>query len=335
MNFQHPGTMMSRAMTLSLQHDTTVNEVRKKARDKLIKETPLSYEPKPLHTVDIGFGGTGTGHKEFTKDAEVAYQAALIYWSTLNPMYGHLSLTILKAWCTTNKIFQGDNAPLEAAWGTCSLARAAELIKHATHHPELVKGWKCIEPAFYKWIDTIMMTPLKRQDIWKWPIQGNWQFSIICARMQLAILREDEQEFKWAVQAYKQLLPKCICCGHACHISETKRDLTHAQFELGGMIQAAEMAWHQGVDIFDSRMYDIFEYHARLMLKEIPEGIRREDIHTPYGYWYEPVWEVAVAHFQGRLKKPMPKCERWLQTFRPERVAFHWGGGTLTHYLRT
>ena len=96
------------------------------------------------------------------------------------------------------------------------------------------------------------------------------------------------------------------------------------------------MAWHQGVkDLFNvPHMQKVFEYHASIMLKEVPEGITAQEIKTPYGFWYEPVWEIALNHIQGRCGKNMPKTEKWAETFRPERVCFHWGGGTMTHYRR-
>ena len=329
--------MMSPAMTFSLARDCTNDPVRTKAFQAMMKATPLSYKPSPLQEVNIGYGGVGIGHKEFTSDGSMSYQAALLYWCIDDPTrfnYANLALRILREWATTNKVFKGDNAPLEAAWGICSMARAAELLRYAKDK-SVRDEWAKFQKVFFVWVDVVMTPPLFNKDVWRWEPKSNWHYSILCARMQLAILRDNREEFNSVVATYRQVIHGSICVGHKCHISETKRDLTHAQFQLGGVLQVPEMAYHQGVvDLYDPRLHQIIEYHARLMLKEVPEGIRKEDIKTPYGYWHEPVWELGLAHFNGRLKLPMPHTESNSVHFRPERVTFHWGGGTLTHYKR-
>ena len=329
--WKHPGTMMSPEMTTALRSKTLLPGIV----DKLMKDTPLTWQPRPLEVVDIDWGGKGKGHEECTKDGEMAYRAALLSWvhkdDHMAQQYGNLAYKIINSWAQTNKTFKGNNAPLEAAWSVCSLARAAELIKY--HHNNVIKKqWLQCEPVFFKWLDVVIMPVLRTQAIWKWPLMGNWHYSIICARMQIAILREDRKEWDWCIATYKDIFPKSLgTVTH--HISETLRDCTHAMFLLGGMLQVPEMAYHQGVtSLYDSRLHGIVEYHARIMLGEVPHGISKEQIKTPYGLWPEPVWEIGFNHFTKRQKQPMPYTEKLLTSkVRPERVTFHWGGGTLTH----
>jgi hypothetical protein len=319
-------------MTKTLKGDSATNAERTKALQRLIKDTPLTYKPQALAVVDIGYGGTGKGHTECTTDGAMAVSAAILYWATGNAAYAIMSTAILKAWATTNTVWRGDNAILEASWSVCSMARAAELLKYSG-----ASGlWAPVERPFFAWLDKVIMTVLTSNSIWRWDTVGNWHFSQICARMQLAILRENKDEWAWCIKTYPVALNKALiwkaCPGET---SEVKRDLTHNQFQIGGMIQVPEMAWHQGVDLFDDRLITVFELQARLMMKQIPEGLCSADIRTPYGYWYEPVMELAVAHFVGRKNKKMPYTEAYLPTVRPERVTFHWGPNTLTHYKRT
>jgi len=329
--FVHPGTFMSPEMTFSLQHTVASSVVRKRALEKLRNSVPFNYQPKALETVHIGFHGVGKGHDECTKDGETAIGSALLLWATGDTRYGALSLSILNSWASKNKVFAGDNATLEAAWSVCSLARAAELLKYSKD-ANTANGWKASEPIFYMWIDRVIYPVLKSKHIWSWKVKNNWHYSVLCARMQLAILREDQEEWKWCIETYKKIFPCSLvsngCCGETV---ETRRDVTHNMFLLGGMVQVAEMAYHQKIDIYDARLVDCFETQAKIMLKETPEGLTRADIKTPYGYWIEPVFEIPYAHFRGRLKKPMPYTERLLSTNRPDRITFHWGGNTLTH----
>lgn len=316
-------------MTRSLRADVERNPVRKVALAKMIAGLS-SNPPRALRNVAIDWGGKGVGHEECTKDGEAAVSLALIYWATGDPKYATRALNILKAWATTNVTFTGNNAPLEAAWSVCSMARAAELLKWST----VANDWKPIQPAFFAWLDKVIMPVLRDAAVWRWTPKNNWHFSMLCARMQIAILRDDVKEWEWCVQKYREIFPVALCHGECRgETVECKRDVTHNQFLLGGMIQAPEMALHQGVNLYDDRLIDCVELQARIMMKEVPTGFKPEDIKTPYGYWPEPVYEIAYAHFHGRKKKEMPYTAKYLQLahVRPDRVTFHWGGNTLTH----
>ena len=328
--FKHPGTFMSPEMTRSLKDDVKCHPTRTQALEKLIKETPLNHVPRPMVVVDIGYGGTGAGHAEATKDGEMAISAAILYWATRKKEYVELSLKIIRAWATTNTTWRGDNALLEASWTVCSMARAAELIKHSEHKAL----WMAIEPAFFGWLDRVIMPVLKSDHIWKWQIVNNWHFSQICARMQIAILREDQKEWRWCIEKFPEALNKALlfrkCEGET---SETCRDVTHNQMQLGGFSQAAEMAYHQGNPrLYDARMIKCFELQASIMMRELPTGLCRDDIKAPYGFWYEPVWHIAYHHFVKREGRAMPKTAAYIKTIGADRVCFHWGPNCLTHF---
>ena len=343
----HPGTFMSPKMTYTLKTDSIIDPIRSQALTKLIKETPLTYKPQHLATVDIDYGGVGVGHKECTKDGEMAVSAAILYWATGTAAYADLSLSILKGWSEKNIAWKGNNGLLEASWSVCSMARAAELLKYA-NDKVIADKWRAIEPQFLKWLDKVILPVIKSEHIWTWPLIGNWHFSQISARMQIAILREDVNEFDWCVRKFPEAVNKALLAipvGHKesapakpkCkgQNSETCRDVSHSQFLLGGLIQVPEMALHQGVKLYDDRLFDAFELQARIMMKEVPDGLAPADIKTPYGYWYEPVWHIAHAHFTGRCKRPMPNTEKYIKQIGPDRVCFHWGPNCLTHYKRT
>lgn len=323
---------MSPSMTRNLAKDCLSHPEKQKALKRLIAETPLTYTPRVIPKVNIDWNGKGEGHKECTGDGSMAYRAALLLWATNKVEYAKMGIPIIEAWAKQNTSFTGNNAPLELAWSVGAMARAAELFKYS---PLVNKDdWARVEGAFIKWIDMVVMPELQNQGIWKWKFRNNWHYSIIDTRMQIAIFRNDEKEFRWCIDKYREIVPLTFSeSSHPCHTCDLKRDVTHAQFLLGGAVQIPEMAWHQGIkDMFPPFLNQVLEYHAMIMLKEVPPGIRREDIHTPYGFWYEPVWEIGLNHYQNRCGKAMPKTEQWIRTFRPERVAFHWGGGTLSHY---
>jgi hypothetical protein len=320
-------------MTSALKN-ATKDPIRNNALKKLIAATPLDYKPKALATVDIGYGGVGQGHTECTTDGQTAVSAAILYWATGTVGYATLAASILKAWATTNTVWRGDNAILEASWSVCSMARAAELLKYSDGPGK--SAWAPVEAAFFAWLDKVINPVLRSEVIWGWPIVGNWHFSQICARMQVAILREDAVDWSWCIKKYPEALNKTFVNKHCVgETAEVCRDQTHSCFLIGGAIQAPEMTLHQGVNLFDDRLSVAFELQAAMMMKEIPEGFTADDIHTPYGYWPEPVFEIAYNHFVIRKKKSMPKLTTLLATntnARPDRATFHWGPNTLTHY---
>lgn len=334
-DWKHPGTTMSPAMTISLQGKPN----NAPALQALVKEAPLEWKARPLETVDIDWGGKGTGHDECTKDGEQCYRFALLSWALFEDLvkaerYGLQGVDIIKQWSSKNKVFKGNNAPLEAAWSICSMARAAELFKHHNKLPKVKEAWRLVEPLFYVWLDKVIMPVLKTEALWRWPVMGNWHYSIICARMQIAILREDPKDWDWCIMKYKEIFDLSIGnkCGCSWFTAETKRDVTHAMFLIGGVVQAAEIAWHQGdTSLWNDRLHCVLENHAAIMLKEVPLGITKEEIKTPYGLWVEPVFEIGRHHFTQRRKMKTPKVDALMAKTGPERVTFHWGAGTLTH----
>lgn len=330
---------MSPAMTRALRKDAATDPMRKKALEKLVKDTPWNYEPRALGVVDVDFHGVGVGGKNFTGDGEKAYQAALLHWAHPDPgaagRYAELALRILRAWAETNHIFTGNNAPLLSAWGGCAMARTAELLKHSQDEA-VRRAWGALEAAWYRWLDTQIMPVLTDAKVWRWGFLNNWHTSIVCARMQIAILREDAAEWAWCVKTFPDVVNRVLVCARCPgETTDTCRDVTHGMFSLGGLLQAPEMALHQGVRLYDDRMADACELQSSIMMQEVPAGLTPEDIKTPYGFWYEPVLELGLAHFQGRKGRAMPKTSAYLQKVRPERVTFHWGAGTLTHFGRT
>lgn len=337
---QHPGTYMSPEMTFNLR-----TRASKSSYARLLQQVSLGYIPKALPIVDIGWNGKGVGHMECTKDGETAIVAALLHWilpASGARGYAKVALQILESWAKTNKVWKGNNALLEASWSVCAMARSAELLKYSKD-AEVAAQWKTIEPLFFGWLDTVIMPVLKKNDIWGWKPIGNWHFSQICARMQIAILRNDPVDWKWCIDMFPIALEKTLSQSWSKErknlqkgeIAESVRDLSHAQFCIGGITQAMEMAYHQGVNLYDHpiarTLPDVLELHARLMLQEVPAGFTKEDIHVPYGYWPEPVWHIGYYHYTVRKKMELPKLKEFLQKLGPDRATFHWGPNELTH----
>ena len=85
-------------------------------------------------------------------------------------------------------------------------------------------------------------------------------------------------------------------CGEC---TETNRDLFHSQFGLGGLIQLAEIAWHQGVDLYGydfNKLSKAMEFHAYITNGGKPEVCN----YALKGIGFLPCgWEVSGGQRRG------------------------------------
>lgn len=91
-----------------------------------------------------------------------------------------------------------------------------------------------------------------------------------------------------AVQVFSSYVNPCGEC------TETKRDLFHSQFGLGGLIQFAELAWHQGQDLYNyggGALCNAMEFHANIT----NGGRPKECCYELKGVGFLPCgWEVST-----------------------------------------
>ena len=289
---------------------------------QLTKYSPLSYQPKPLQCVDIGPYGSGCGHKEFIDDCMQMYAQALMYIITKDTKHAQKSIDIMTAWCTTCTVFKGSNAPLECGWGGAAMVRSAELLKYVC--PKL---WTQTQDAMLNaFIKTILLPNLtgRYNEIAKW--NNNWILTIQEALLQIALYQDDMPRVSKILDEFKQSLCKCVA--EDGFSTETKRDMCHLCFQIGSMVQVAEMAWHQGIDLYshgNSRIVKCMEYHAFILNGGVPAGLTKEDLKQ---VWFQPcAWDIGYNHFVNRKNASMPETKKLMETKnnRPERIVFNWG----------
>lgn len=117
--------------------------------------------------------------------------------------------------------------------------------------------------------------------------------------------------FRWGrAAAWKEgrLLGEC---------SETLRDIYHTQFGLGGLLQAAEMAWQQNTDLYKADGYALasaMELHARIINawdsnrneSLLPEGYRFfETSMPPAPAGTDWVFDIQKQKWFARERKSM------------------------------
>jgi hypothetical protein len=320
--FCHPGTLICQVKTMKDFHTVTVKHER--AIPRLTRTTPVEYVPQALERVSIGAYGVGQGHKEVTGDGAMCYQHTVMFLRTRKPEHAHKAIDIINAWATKNKVFEGSNAPLEASWAVTSMVRSAEILKYA-----FAEGWRAsgTELRLIAWIRTIIYPLFCTRISWT----NNWNLTMAEARMQLAIFRDDRADFDWAVKEYRRLFAIYVTPWTTGQCGETKRDIIHAQFGIGSMLNMCEMAWHQGVDLYTPELHRCLEYHASILNGKVPSDLTLAQIKDNR---FQPIgWEIGFQHFTKRraVKLPMPETTVLLEKNRPEWCIFCWGLSTVTH----
>lgn len=318
---KHPATTIPLDRLNVLSGGWPRNSVFIVARAKLLSQTILNYYPQALLNVNIGFGGVGVGHKQFTQDGEQAFLNALSYLVTRNETYANQVQKILDAWSTTCKVFTGNNAPLEAAWGTASMARACELMKWTYHKWDV-----SVEKRYIAWVDKLLMPHLKgvteRYNL-EWGYYNNWHSSILEARLQFALLTNDFSERSLCIEKYKVLVDKGIASDYTVH--DGFRDSTHTEFFIAGMVQIPEILFNQGVNMYTEKLFKMINMYANVYFNsKVPSTMKLTSFPNISNY-HEPCgWEIISVR-SGNLYKDV------LKKMRPFRYTFHFGCDTLTH----
>jgi hypothetical protein len=176
---------------------------------------------------------------------------------------------------------------------------------------------------YLAWLDGVVMPLLRAMP--HWSFVNNWHATMAAARLQIAVYRNDRSEFDAMLQFYKNIVVKIIASNGV--VNELSRDLMHTQFSLGSLVQIAETAWLQGIDVYsyaNHRLKAGLELTAAVLNGERPGAVQsvvlREVKTIPAN------WEVALHRYPN-----MTQTKRTVRAARPFQYMMCWGGDTLTH----
>lgn len=276
--------------------------------------------------------GVIAGHEQFTGDSIRIYKHTLAFLITNRPRHAFKAIELLNSWSTTCKVFglREQNGPLEAGWGLVNMAQSAELLKYN------FRGWNnTIESRFVNFVENLLMPNLRYYDrgssLIDFPSRSNWGTTIVQARLQYAIFRNNTDEYTKSLNMTRQLMTN-ILTGRNGRTSETLRDIVHAQYGLAGITGITELFYHQGLNVYRDRLMSAYEYHARILLGDIPSDLKGKQLE--WVGFIPAQWEMVYNAFVNRLKRSsMPNTLKLLQQKRAEGYDKHWGLGTLTHYI--
>lgn len=299
----------------------------------------------PSQTVDGVPGGTVKARVE--NDFLAAYYNALMWYITEDEAHALKSVEILDAYAATTTGIVGGDAELNGLYGFI-LANAAEIMRYtysAWPQENIQQCQTMLQSVFYPVLENFRPCA-----------HGNWDHACMEALMAIAIFSDDVDMFNHVVTYFYHgegngpidnyvLTP-------AGQLQESNRDQPHTMLALGNLAELAEMAWKQGVDLYeasDNAIMRGYEYTSRYNLgKEV-------DYQTSYDFCernypdYTPevistngrgnfrsVFEIAYNHYVYRKGLAMPETLEVLQAIGPEDAPFgadHPGYGSLLFYL--
>jgi hypothetical protein len=284
-------------------------------------------------------------------DALGSYTEALIWYFSGDETYAKRSIAILNAWSSLQGFTAGsDQDKLQAGWIGAVFAPAAEIMRGYSGWAaaDIAKLQGMFKRAFYPQLNTAS----------SW--NGNVDLTQIDAMMAIAVFNDDRAEFDAAIQRWHTRTPSYFYLksdgtvppidGDGGNVQafwtnptkwvdgltqETCRDNGHhAQFALGSALHAAEVAWHQGVDIYTAdgvRYTAALELMATQLLTGSMQGTCTSD--TPTGDRFD-TWEVGYNHFHNRKGIALPNTDQLILTqIRPNASRADWNlvYETLTH----
>lgn len=326
----HPATTINASLIKRLSTiSSSSNDVHKKGLLLLQNDVNLNYKSHVIQDIDIGPQGKGIGHVEFVGDAMQVLNLTLMFVCTKNTQYATKAISIQDDWNINCKTFKGSNAPLECAWGSICMMRSIEILKHTYNDFNSHKGF---QERFINFLNRIILPNLinRYNEIIKW--NNNWILTIQEALLQFYLYINDVVNANRIINDFRGMISKCI--KHESGVcTETTRDLIHSQFQLGSIVQVAEMCWNQGLDIYSNTIYRCLEYHASILNGNVPIEMIKNDLKD---VWFMPsIWDIAYNHYVNRMKckDGMPHTDKLLRTKsnRPERLTFNWGPAWV-HY---
>ena len=348
--FVHPGVLVNRAQLEEMKRRVAAGvEPQKSAFEALraSKWGARDYTPHPWATVECGSNSNpNLGCKDEQGDSEAAYAQALAWAITGDATYARNAIAIMNAWSA--KLTGGHtnaNAQVQASWTGDVWPRAAEIIRYT------YKGWPQAEIERFENMLTTQFLPSLIHGTCE---NGNKELTMSEALINIGVFTDNRTVFEHGVKMWRGRAPAYIYlasdgakpieppgCGPAIWgnkgftpafveglLQETARDSGHANLALAGMVDAAETARQQGMDLYGEqgkRIMAALEFQAQYLAPNHAQPPEHLEFHL------HPTWEIAYNHFHGRLGFALPKMSAVIPTNRPTGVNHHMNWETLTH----
>ena len=349
--FRHPGVLLNRAQLDLIKQRVAAGAEPQKSAFAALLASPLGaldYTPSPRATVECGsYSKPDFGCKDERRDATTAYSQAIAWYVTGNEKYARNAIRIMNAWATTlTGGHTNNNGPVQAAWTASVWPRAAEIIRST------FDGWAPEEIArFQKMLVTQYVPSLSAGS----DENGNKELAMSEALINIGVFNDDRATYDAGVKMWRGRAPAYIYLksdgaapvlpasgkeaiwgnkGKKTELvdgllQESMRDAHHANMAFASMVNAAETARQQGLDLYaeqGARIMAAMEFQAQFL----PPNHASPPQYLEFSL--QPTWEIAYNHFHNRLGMALPKMAAVIPGNRPTGADLnHMVWETLTH----
>lgn len=351
--FVHPGVLLGRAQLDELKRRVAAGIEPQKTAFEAAKASHLAaldYVAHPWATVECGsYSKPNFGCKDEVNDSGAAYTQALLWYVTGNTAYAQNAVKIMNAWSSTLKGGHTNaNGGVQSSWTGDVWPRAAEIIRYTS------TAWTDADIARFQDMLTTQYLPLLARGTCE---NGNKELTMSEALVNIGVFNDNRAVFEHGLKMWRGRTPAYIylksdgpapfkppgCAQDTAPwggangvapilveglLQETYRDSGHPAYGLGGMVDAAETARLQGVDLYGEqgkRIMATLEFQAQYL----PPNNAPPPENTEFKL--HPTWEIAYNHFHDRLGYSLPKMAAVLPGNRPTGVDHHLNWETLTH----
>ncbi|HZZ27073.1 MAG TPA: alginate lyase family protein [Pirellulales bacterium] len=308
----------------------------------------LQYMPHAWKTCECGsYSRPDLGCKDEQHDSEAAYTQALLWFISGNETYARNAIAIMNAW--SGNLHGGhtnSNGPIQAAWCAEQWPRAAEIIRYTSG------GWSADDVAQFQDMLVKQYLPSIVNGSGE---NGNKELAMSEALINIGVFNDDRATFDAGIKMWRGRAPAYIYLTTdgptplkaANHdempiwgnkgkttplvdglLQESVRDSQHANLGLAAMVNAAETARQQGIDLYKEqgkRIMAALEYQAQFLPPNhapTPENL---------SFHEHPTWKIAYNHFHNRMGFELPKIAAVIAKNRPTGVNHLMAWETLTH----
>jgi hypothetical protein len=349
--FYHPGILVNRAQLEFVKAKVAAGAEPWKAAFELAKSSELgalNYIPHPWKTCECGpYSRPDLGCKDEQRDSAAAYTQALLWSITGNKVYADNAVNIMMAWANTlTGGHKNSNGPVQAAWCAEQFPRAAEIIRYT--YP----GWSAGDIDKFKEMLAKQYVPSLINGSCE---NGNKELSMSEALINIGVFNDDRATFDAGVKMWRGRAPayiyltsdgptplKAVNCDSMPIwgnkglttplvdglLQESVRDSGHANLALSAMVNAAETARQQGLDLYGEqgkRIMAALEFQAQYLKPNSATPPKNLEFHD------HPTWEIAYNHFHDRMGNDLPKMGAVLTRIRPTGWNHQMAWETLTH----
>ncbi len=378
--FRHPGVLVNSEQLTFLKGriasgaapwTAALQEAKTRLPPSYLGTVPfasLTYVPQPVPQICCGSRTTpDVGCRAEQFDVAAAYTDALIWALSGDESYAKQSIAILNAYGSVLQTHAppttmcgtppglSSNTPVQSGWTGSVFPRAAEIMR-ATYPP-----WAQADIDKFK----AMLRSAYLPNLINGAIHdnGNWELSIADALIQIGVFLDDQATYNQGLTYWRRRVPAYIYLttdgampvtipgqgatwnGATSYFNglsqETCRDLGHVQLAFAAMINGAETARIQGVDLYSEqgpRIVAGLELAASYL-----NGATTPDPGCPYNAGMamgfpnpplnkpNPTWEIAYNQYATRAAMMLPNTAALVAKVRPTTVDHEMVWETLTH----